>query len=387
MKLESLSATALHVSELCLSRYQTEHLHKIPRSGIHRAASIGSTVHLALERFVDAACIKKTTDWSDEDFLRTCGEVAYHETFHSADTTTEDFKECWELVQRWYARTDLSNTHVLSVEEKRNFLVPTSIGKIPFNYIWDRCDQLDDHVYEVVDYKTSRWNVGVNDLETKLQARAYALACRIEHPDAEKIWVTFDMLRHTSVGLEFTRDDAVAFWAQLKRTAQKIVDTPDDNVPETLNPECRWCAKLARCKEVRKNHMLGGIHSLTLDEMARAKYEIDNQLKALEVLSEQLEEQLSLEAERRDEFEMELDGLKVGFSVPSRRRANHPAIAAILGPDLSREMGRFTLGQLDDLLESGRLSYDQVRQVKAQITQYHLDPKIKIKAPAPLTET
>lgn len=380
MKPASLSATALHVAELCLARYNVEHLGKVSQPS-KKEATIGSTVHEALENFVRAVYLKKKAKWEDEFYLAHLLKEAYVEHFNSADPTTPEFEECQWLVSRWYHRTDLSSREVLMVENKLNFPIPTSIGEIPFNYIFDRLDRIQEGVYEVTDYKTGRWPVNHDQLENKIQSRAYALAARIMYPDAEKIWVTFDMLRFDAVGLAFTKDDNAEFWYQLKRAAQRIVDAPVDVEP-TINAECRWCPIKARCPELNKNVSAGGIHSLTPPEAARLKYDTINRIKALESLNDDLEVVLMEEMKQMDDFgTVEMDGLKVGVTASKRRKPNNAAIAEILGPKLTADMGKFTLKDIDNLIKSGRLTDEQIAAIYSEIPVTFGEPRIFIKPP------
>src|SRR5699024_4479079 len=107
--------------------------------------------------------------------------------------------------------------------------------------------------WEVVDYKTVRVPIQPDDLDTKIQARAYSLAIQIKHPEATKIKVTFDLLRHDPVSIEFTRDDNIAFWKFLVAETQRIVDLDEADVRPTLNPECGFCVKKYSCKLLQAN--------------------------------------------------------------------------------------------------------------------------------------
>jgi PD-(D/E)XK nuclease superfamily protein len=352
------------------------------------AATLGTAVHLALEEYVTAVMlVDDPAPFEDMEFFDACWRSAYADTYESGDFSTDEFEDGWKLLSRWHDRTDLSSTKVISCEQKTSFDLPTSVGVIPFNYIWDRCDYLGDGVYEVVDYKSSRWNVNFDDLETKVQARAYSAACRIQYPEAKKIWVTFDMLRYEPKGISFTREDDVKFWRALKATAERIIAIPEKDAPEKLNDECKWCPIKARCKALHKNHFAGGIHSLTVEEAARIKMNSDFQIAGLKALSEELEKMIMTEAEKQDDLDLVLDGLAVTFSLPKRRSANNAAIANILGPELANRLGRFTLGDIDELLKGDSLSEEQKRLIRDNITITRGNPRMKIKPPAPLTES
>src|SRR5690606_25707099 len=158
---------------------------------------------------------------------------------------------------------------VLSVEQKLNFPIKTSAGMIPFTYILDRLDKIENGVYEVVDYKSIRAYIRPEELKGKIQPRAYALAIQIQYPDAEKIFVSFDMLRHNEkIGVTFTRQDNIDTYRYLQRAAERIIATDEDKTEETINEECKWCIKKTTCDTLARSVAAGTVHSLTIEQVA-----------------------------------------------------------------------------------------------------------------------
>lgn len=380
----SLSASALQTAEACLFRYKHENFDRIPSMG-NSAASTGTAVHGALELFVKAVFLEKTANWEDEKLLLDLYEVSYMQTFNSADTATAEFEDGLELVKKWYARTELKD-EVISCEVKENFRIKTSVGEIPFNFIWDRADKISDTEYRVVDYKTVRVPVSAEELKSRIQPRAYALAAQIKWPNAERIWVTYDLLRHDPVGIVFTREDNVAFWKYLKRAAERIIATDEENPPQTLNPDCRFCIVKQKCETLQKSIAGGTTFSVNPEEAAVRKMQVSSQIKALEAFEAELDSILVKEAEARDEISWDTGDVHVDITASRRRTLNSHSAAKVLGPELTAKYGTFTLGNIDKILKEENLTLEQREALKEAIGVKWGEPSAKVKPLSPIEE-
>lgn len=382
MEPKSFSASSLNVAELCLARYEAENHKRLP-SMSGKAADTGTAVHGALEHFVKGVFLDKEFEWNNKKLLTDLYKISYVETFNSADLETPEFYDGLELTNRWHERTEITD-QVLSCEVKENFPLNTSLGRIPFNYIWDRSDQIDEVTYRVVDYKTVRLPISPEEMKRRIQPRAYALAAQIKWPHAEKIWVTYDLLRHDPVGAVFTRDDNAAFWAYLKRAAERIISTPEGKSPETLNPECRFCIRKAQCGTLSQAITGGTIFSITANDAARRKLEIVSQIKALESLDAELDQILLKEAEAENKIDWVVDDVIVEITASKRRNVNSNAVANIVGPALTSKYGNFTLGNVDKMLKENELNEAQKTELRNLIGIKWGQPSAKVKPRSPL---
>jgi len=384
---KSFSATAFNVAELCLARYQAEHIERGKGFG-GVAANLGTSVHGALEEYVKAVHIPGASGNGSEKLLLDFFKLSYMDTFHTTDFETVDYLEGVEMLKKWFKRTDFTKFTVISCEVKENFPIKTSIGEIPFNYIWDRHDQLDENVYRVVDYKTNRWGLNPQDLKKKIQARAYGLAAQIKYPQAQRIWVQFDMLRHDGpVGIVFTRDDNVATWQFMKEKAEQIIATPDDDVPETLNPECLFCVRQASCTSLTKNISVGGIMSLgSVEQLVDKRAQLEFQKSAIASAIGKLDEVILGKAKAQDvlEFESDYNRLKVGVS--STRAIDAEMAEMVLPPQLARRYmdRKITIGNVDKLLKGNELTEEQKKQLVSLIYQKKGEPRVKIEPKNPI---
>lgn len=384
---KSISASSLAVSQLCLARWAAEYFHKAPRIA-GDPADLGTSVHGALESFVRNFKAGEC-EWSWKQ-LKAYYLISFMQTFGNADDTSDLFQDGLDMLKKWMLRSEyLKTTEVISCEVKESFFVPYILNgekhEVPFNFIWDRCDKVSEAEYRVVDYKTVRIPVSAEALKRRIQPRAYALAAQIKWPDAEEIWVEYDLLRHDAVGIRFTREDNAATWRYLKRELQRIVDTDESQVAERLNPECRFCIRKLDCTTLNDVRSFS-VYGISGSEAAAKKLEVASQLKALEQLNAELDEALLSEAQAEDKFSWDTELVHIEITASRRRQANNATIAKIIGKDLMEKYGTITLTNLDKMLKNGELAEDKVREVKQQISVKYGEPTAKVTPLDPFEE-
>jgi len=386
---KTFSATALQIAEGCLARYKAS---VIDRAADEQgdAANVGIVLHGTLEHFVRAVFIRKDATWNLVFFMQ-----LFHEEYDKVfgpNRDTPQYADAHAIAMRWYNDQEnhdrLSTIRILSLEAKNSFKVPAidrSTGaerplEFDVNYIMDRVEQIGPDEYRVVDYK-SQWVPLTHDqLREKIQARLYALAMQIIHKNAKVVWVEFDFLRFERIGVAFTKADNADTWRMLKRAVQRIVDTSDEDAEkaETINPECSWCVKKATCATLHSNVAAGGIHSLDAAAAGQLYSDILNKAKALKVLQEQLQDFLLKELITAQTLDLDLGNVRVKLKRASERVMDHAAVASILGPELSAEIGKFTLGAIDELMKSPRLSQEQRDKLEGAITKKYGMPRAEV---------
>lgn len=387
---KSFSASALQVAQTCLARYKAENVDRAARPA-NAAADLGTAVHAALEWYVKAVYIDKTKPASLQALLALY-RMQFMVIFDTVDPESHDwYAEGADMLKVWFARTDFSNREVISCETKTNFMIPTTAGKIPFNYIWDRFDKLADQekTYEVVDYKTIRRALGPDDLRKKIQARFYGLAAQIEYPDAERIWVRFDLLRHDSVATVFTRDDNKATWKFAKKLTQKIIDTADDDITESLNPECHFCVRAAACETLRSNILGGGIWSLTTtDQRINARAALEFQRKGLDAVMADLDELILEDFANADTTEMSSDKYIAKAVQNFRRSVDAERVEHLVGPELFHKYGgiSLTMANFNKMKKDPAVSPDLAKQLEGLVYRKAGDLGVKIDLKNPIDE-
>lgn len=380
----SISASSLDAAIKCLAGWKASSFDRGSGFG-SPPAMLGTALHATLEAYTAPEELQKR-EW---DFAR------LYELYITAfrDTWGPDYDQEWfdqgvEILRNWYSRPDqaidLWDVDILSREVKESFPVPYtdpsdgSKKSVPFNYIIDRLDQLDDHEYRVVDYKSQRVPLNPDELKLKIQPRAYALAVQIKYPDAEKIWVQYDFLRYDRVGTLFTRQDQIETWAYIKEQLQRIVDTPDQNVPETLNEGCRYCVRRITCNTVQSNMRVGGIFSVPVEKLVKYYYEQKGQLEAIKANLEDIEAEVFRHMSELDMMEMDTDEAKVKITSRKSRVVDRDVASRILGPELMSQYGRLNVSDMDALRRDPRLSPAQASLLDTAISFKYSDPSLKI---------
>ena len=381
---KSFSASALNVAQGCLSRYKAESVERGEDFG-NDAAQLGTSVHGGLEAFVKMYMASGGLEPELRDLLMYY-KASFMETFGTADLDHPAYAEGEDMLKAWYKRLDDAPLgKVLSAETKESYPVKTSAGEIPFNFIWDRFDQYGDHEYAVIDYKTNRWSLNPDQLRKKIQARMYGVMAQIKYPDAERIHVKFDMLRHGGpVGVVFSKEENAATWRWFKSEVERIIAAPDDP-PETLNSECGWCIKQATCKALASNISSGGVMSLSIDEQIDLRAKVDYQAKGLKNLKDQLDALIEAHARKEDTLELQTNSTKLAFQVKVNRAVEADRVAQVVGDEIFHRYGgsSITMAKFDQLLKDENLTDNQRSTLRALVFQKSGEPYIKTEPKSP----
>ena len=389
MKPKTLSATAITAFENCPAYFKAVFLDKVTMSSDDKsAANLGSAIHLAFEEWVRNVYLEKREGPALERLL-SIFQFFFDSLFgHGED---ERYNEGVKIVTDWFNRTDLSKIEVISVEEKKQFLVHTPLGSVPISYIFDRLDRVPNNVpgqvhYRVVDYKSQRWGYNPDYVRKMIQARIYALAVQLEHKDENPVVeVQMDLLRHQPVSTIFTVEDNRETWRKLQKIVYHVLEHSETEPDRTINPFCRYCPIATTCPELLDNKASGGIQTVGTDIPLAVKmvHHLDNQLKGIESLREQVQKVLLEYAETEELMEWDEDGFAVKVSVSQRRAVDSERLSHIIGPDLMRKYGRVGVTALDTMIKEGELTTEQAVSAKALLNRNFGQPVVKVDRKTP----
>lgn len=367
---KTLSASSALVYENCPARWKAEVYEKTP-TVMGSAAALGTAVHATLESWVVEGHHEAKSPLPE---LLKIWDHEYSLLF----TETERKDEGAEMLATWWARQDWTNRTVLSTERKETFPLSTSVGEIPFTYIWDRCDRVGDDI-EVVDYKTIMQPISATKLRHSIQPKAYALAAHKKYPDAQQIWVTFDLLRHEAVSIRFTLDQIEETDKYLHDLAERII--ADDCTTERLNPDCRWCIRRHECETLLAHAKSGGVMALTDPiKAADRRRELEYAKKGIEAAITDIDTFLLSYMEHNDILDLETETTRIRASAYSRRTVDTNAIARLLGEEIVTKYGTVSIKAVDALLKSGELNDVQKSQLKQIVRRTYGDPTIHVSA-------
>lgn len=385
MKLTSISASSIQTFEGCTARYYAENVERTPspNSGSD-PARLGSAVHNALERMVSDALIDKVRDLNLPDLLSFYQQEFMKEFKRIGQVGDNWYDDGVEMLTRWIERADFDDVRVEMVEQKMKVPIKTSIGEVPYTFIFDRLDTFErdgKKIVRVVDYKTWRQYLTPEALRQKPQARLYAMAIAIafKHLDPDEIWVCFDQLRYDSVEIPFDRDDNVKTWKYVREVAERIIQTPDGG-KRTLNPECQFCVLKSTCPQVTKNIEAGGVMSFKGDRnaMAQRVMELEGAAKAIKYAIEEVNEELLKDAMEADEIEFDTADFHVVFKSMRRKSYDPAEVREIIGDNLFASMGKINNSEIEKLLKGEALNSSQKSRLRSSARQSIGEPKPKI---------
>ncbi|AUV60642.1 endonuclease/helicase [Gordonia phage SteveFrench] len=393
MELRTISASSIQVFEGCTFRYHAEMVERTPSpGGSSEPAKLGTAVHDALERIVQEVYLDKTRDMDWNVLVAYFKQEFMKQFMRIPDTKDDLYNDGIDMLERWFGRTDLDKVQVLMVERKIRVTIKTSIGEVPYTFIFDRLDMFEEDgktIVRVVDYKTWRQHLTPQALRQKAQGRLYGLAIMLAKAEiakelgfelnADEIWVCFDQLRYDPVEVKFTRDDNVATWKYVRKVAERIIAEPAPG-KRTLNSECQFCVVKATCPTLVKNVQAGGVMALAGDrnEMAKRYSELEGAQKAIKYAMEEVMEKLLEDAMASDEIEYDTDDFHVTFK-SSRRKSYDPAtVREIIGDNLFASLGKINNSEIDKLLNGNALNAAQKSRLRSSVQESIGEPKPKV---------
>lgn len=378
VKPRSLSATAVSKFELCPARWLAEDYlrARVPPGD---AAHFGSALHDALEHFVVGGYHTSDQNW---DAL----EGYYYKSYWDQFDTDIKYEEGLALLLKWHNKNiPLPNT-VISAEVKENFEIPSSAGPITFNYILDRMDSIGPGEYEVVDYKSSMMPINPDSLRSNIQARCYGLAAQIKFKDAEKIWVTFDMLRHEQVGIVFSRQENIATWNYLKNLVERIIAYEGDPPQEVVNAQCHWCVRKASCKTLERVAASGSGVVMDAPQAADRRAALDWARKGINAALDELDEAIVQYCEAEEITEFTTDVNHVRLTLPKKRQADGERIKELLPDEIVKKYGSLGVTAVDKILKNEDLDDATIASLQDMVFSEYGHPKPKIQALNPIEE-
>ncbi|MBS1702381.1 MAG: PD-(D/E)XK nuclease family protein [Armatimonadetes bacterium] len=206
--------------------------------------SFGSTLHKVLERFHDSGDTGVTTVG---DALKVYEESWIDAGYASPEEMQEAYGEGREIV-----------ANVIEEELKRDPGVKTvAVEKFlradlgPFVLIGrvDRIDQHPDGTLEIVDYKSGRWTVTNEDVESDLAMACYQYLVRKNFPGVP-VKATIHALRSRTTGsASLSSADLAIFENDIRVLGEQILATTIDDVAPSVKPLCEGCDFLPLCSK------------------------------------------------------------------------------------------------------------------------------------------
>lgn len=240
----------------CPRRYRFGYLDRPPppRGRAWAHSSVGAAVHLALARWFGLPAAARTTAAGAELVGAGWQPDGFRDAEQSARWRTIATGWVSAYLDRWATSGSVDDDPV-GVERTVAVATPTLA-------LTGRVDRIDDRAGElvVVDYKTGRRSLGVDDARSSQALALYVLAVRrtLRRP-CHRVEL-HHLPTGTIVGYDHTDDSLARQLARAESTAEDVVaatDTlaagagVDDVFPPRPGPGCSWCDFRAHCPEGR----------------------------------------------------------------------------------------------------------------------------------------
>lgn len=375
---KSLSASAAETYENCPRSYQAQYIDERVQEVSRGHAELGTACHEAME-FGVANHVMAGEELPLKQLL-----AYYDDAYWKLFADRARYDEGVGMLKRWHGRQDWSDREVISTEQKTCFMLPTSIGEVKVNYIYDRLDRTDAGEIEVIDYKTFSQPVSAAQMRDKIQPRLYALAAAIafKEENPKRIWVVYDLLRFEPVSVSFSRDDNVDTWKYIRKLAERII--ADDEPEERINSGCRWCIRNHECETLAAHMDAGGVLKITDPiEAGERRDRISNAISAMDSMKEDLDTFLLDYLKREDQMSFTTpSGIEVKATARGNRVIDAERLMAIVGAERVAALGKPSVTAVDDLVKNGNLTDAQKSAVKQLFRKEFGKPSIATKRKA-----
>lgn len=205
--------------------------------------SFGTSLHRVLERFYSA----------EDNGVETTQEAmaAYEESwidagFSSAEEMSESYHEGKEILLHHIEEVKKRETSakVLAVEKQLKWTTPHFVltGRI------DRLDEHEDGTIEIVDYKSGRDSVDVEDVATDIAMSCYQLLVREAFPDRPVIATIHALRTGDSASYSMPTDKLEHFARDLVKLGNEIVTQEWFDLTPRVKRLCSGCDFVSLCR-------------------------------------------------------------------------------------------------------------------------------------------
>lgn len=348
------------------------------------AADLGTVCHSALEFYVKTAVMTETHPQTEETLLDYY-QMFYLKIFKDHDFELPQYADGVQMMRTWFKRNkNWDEFEVVSLEHKRTFMLHTPVGQVPCNFIIDRLDRIDDETMRVVDYKSWQNKLYPDDVKRTVQARIYAVAVKVLYPEIKRVHVVYDQLRHTEVGAYFMSRDLEESWIWLQKRVRYLQELEEDDIKETVNPQCGFCVKKNNCGAFRKHTTAGGILGLTEAQLLERAVDLKNSASLIASALSEIETLVQGRAEADEDGELSHtreDGSEINARLKPRYASFvvEDGVRALVGEELYLKYARIGTAGHKNMLDDDELTPEQVVALKELRRRSAKEPALEVK--------
>ncbi|MDX1931051.1 MAG: PD-(D/E)XK nuclease family protein [Capsulimonadales bacterium] len=259
-----LSPTRLRMYFRCPAEYRLEYIDKLGRL-YHRARAghaFGHSLHRALEAFHAAGGSETVSEQALTDSL----ETLWVAKGYQGEEQEAQFREEGARILREYHAAQVAARDALQTAPPPVLLYAEKTLRIdltPEIALSGRIDRVDEHPdgsLEIVDYKSGRETVSVEDVSSSLALNIYQVLLKARHPD-RRVFSTLVALRTgAKASYELPETDRLSLTAECAETGEEIRSKDWESVKPVPNDHCPHCDFLPHCsrywqREERRNRL------------------------------------------------------------------------------------------------------------------------------------
>lgn len=282
---EPLSVSRIRRDDQCPNAFRLTYVDKVSRhpdmldeftEELLESSRLGTVCHAAIESaYREALALGQGGTLPEAEATR-----HYRAAFIESNLRDEDaYAVGLAMVRSYFERNPIVVERLIPQAEgggvERKFLLRAGEFYV-LGYI-DLIERMAPGHYRVTDHKSGKWLFTDEDIERDLQLGVYGWAVRQLFPDAERVDLQFEMLRHHTVQrAERTPEQCVDAVRYLVDRARQIETRTE--FPAVLGTLCSWCSVRHHCEPYGQAHdpemidrLIGLVATDDIDAVSRAR--------------------------------------------------------------------------------------------------------------------
>ncbi|AIE87537.1 RecB family exonuclease [Fimbriimonas ginsengisoli] len=206
--------------------------------------SFGSTLHRVLERFHDTGDAGVNTT---EEVMAAYEESWIDAGYASAEELAEAYGEGREILERHVQQATAQPRESKTIFVERQFR--HDMGEFALLGRVDRVDEYPDGTLEIVDYKSGRESVEVEDVATDIAMACYQLLLRHKFPGVPIRARIIALRTGHSAAASMTDEEAADFEQTILQLGREILSEEYHELTPVFKPLCLHCDFLPLCRK------------------------------------------------------------------------------------------------------------------------------------------
>jgi putative RecB family exonuclease len=244
-----LSFTAIETYQHCPLKFKFREIDKI-KTPQTKEAFFGSLIHKVLKMLHDPV---RLVPPAEEEMLQYFSQNWNPELFADKQEESIAFSLGVKILKNYYAKNYPAQFEIIDLEARFEAPISDDTETHLITGIIDRVDKLEDSIFEIIDYKTTKRMPGQKMVDNNLQLAVYYLGAANRWPtiikDSRPVKLSLYYLQHEEKLSTFSAPE------RIEETKEKILLTIDkikndmarDRFEPIPGPLCDWCQYQRYC--------------------------------------------------------------------------------------------------------------------------------------------